>query len=92
MRYDLRLDGRAVDYLKTLDTKPFRQVVRRILELSQDPRPHDSEQLQGYRDPEVPGRKGFRLDRGEYRVLYTIEGSPRRVIVFRVGHRQDVYK
>lgn len=92
MPYDLRLDARALDYLKTLDAKPFRQVVRRILELSQNPRPQDSEQLHGYRDPEVAGRKGYRLDQGEYRILYTIEESPRRVIVFRVGHRRDVYR
>ena len=92
MPYDLRLDARVLDYLKTLDAKPFRQVVRRILELSQNPRPHDSEQLHGYRDPQVAGRKGYRLDQGEYRILYTIDDPPNRVIVFRVGHRRDVYR
>ncbi|HEV2440705.1 MAG TPA: type II toxin-antitoxin system RelE/ParE family toxin [bacterium] len=92
MSYDLRLDPRVIDYLKTLDAKPFRQIVRRILELSRNPRPNDSEQLQGYRDPQVPGRKGYRLDQGECRVLYTIDDAKRRVVVFRTGHRQDVYK
>lgn len=92
MSYDLRLDSRVIEYLKTLDAKQFRQVVRRILALSENPRPHDSEQLQGYRDPQVPGRKGYRLDQGEYRVLYTIDNVRQRVIVFRAGHRQDVYK
>ncbi|MHB8731222.1 MAG: type II toxin-antitoxin system RelE family toxin [bacterium] len=92
MSYDLQLDPRAIDYLKTLAAKPFRQIVRRILELSENARPQDSEQLQGYRDPQVPGRKGYRLDQGEYRVLYTIDAARQRVIVFRVGHRQDVYK
>jgi len=90
--YDLRLDPRVIDYLKTLDAKPFRQIVRRILELSENPRPHDREQLQGYRDPKVPGRKGYRLDQGKYRVLYTIDDARQRIIVFRAGHRQDVYK
>jgi mRNA interferase RelE/StbE len=90
--YDLRFDARVIDYLKGLTAKQFRQVVRRILELSENPRPHDSEQLLGYRDSQDPGRKGYRLDRGEYRVLYVVDERHRRVILFRVGHRQDVYK
>jgi len=69
-----------------------RQVVRRLLDLSENPRPHDSEQLHGYRDPEVTGRKGSRLDQGEYRLLYTIDDNTRRVIIFRVGHRKDIYR
>ena len=92
MPYDLRVDGRVLDYLKTLDAKPFRQIVRRLLELSENPRPHDSEQLQGYRDPGVAGRKGYRLDQGEYRLLYTIDEQAHRVIIFRAGHRRDVYR
>lgn len=92
MPYDLRVDRRVLDYLKTLDAKPFRQIVRRLLELSENPRPHDSEQLQGYRDPDVPGRKGYRLDQGEYRLLYTIDEQAHRVIIFRVGHRRDIYR
>lgn len=92
MPYDLRVDRRVLDYLKTLDAKPFRQIVRRVLELSENPRPHDSEQLQGYHDPDVPGRKGYRLDQGEYRLLYTIDEQAHRVIIFRVGHRRDIYR
>ncbi len=92
MRYDLRVDRQTVKGLARLDAKRFRQVVTRILDLGQDPRPHDSEELQGYRDPEVPGRKGFRVDQGEYRILYTVDQVRRVVIVFRVGHRSDVYR
>lgn len=92
MPYDLRVDTQTVKGLAQLDAKRFRQVVTRILELGQDPRPHDSEGLRGYRDPEVPGRKGFRVDQGEYRILYTVDEARRVVTVFRVGHRSDVYR
>ena len=92
MPYDLRVDRRVLDYLNTLDAKPFRQIVRRLLELSENSRPHDSEQLQGYRDPDVPGRKGYRLDQGEYRLLYTIDEHAHRVTIFRIGHRRDIYR
>lgn len=30
--------------------------------------------------------------RGTYRILYRIEDEAREVIVFRVGHRRDVYR
>lgn len=92
MSYDLRVDRQVVKQLVQLDAKIFRQIVRRILDLSQNPRPHDSEELKGYRDPEVPGRKGYRLDQGEHRVLYTVDDKAGRVIIFRVGHRRDVYR
>jgi mRNA interferase RelE/StbE len=92
MAYDLRLDPRVVNYVKELDAKQFRQVVRRILELSQNPRPHDSEQLRDYHDPEAAGRKGYRLDQGESRVLCTIDEAKQRVTVFHAGHRRDVYR
>lgn len=92
MRYDLRIDRQVIKDVARLDAKIFRQVVMRLLELGQDPRPHDSEELKGYRDPRVPGRKGFGLDQGEYRVLYTVEEGSRVVTVFRVAHRRDVYR
>ncbi|MGQ0569207.1 MAG: type II toxin-antitoxin system RelE family toxin [Armatimonadota bacterium] len=90
MPYDLRIDRRVVKRVAHLDAKVFRQVVTRILELSQNPRLHDSEELKGYRDPRVLGRKGFRVDQGEYRILYTIDDGQKMIIVFRVGHRREV--
>ena len=92
MPYDLRIDKQVVKQVALLDAKIFRQVVMRILQLSLLPRPHDSEALKGYRDPEVSGRKGFRVDQGEYRILYTVDDERSVVIVFRVGHRGKVYR
>lgn len=92
MRCDLRIDRQVTNDVARLDAKIFRQVVMRLLELGQDPRPHDSEELKAYRDPGVPGRKGFRLDQGEYRILYTVDDASRVVTVFRVAHRRDVYR
>jgi mRNA interferase RelE/StbE len=92
MPFDLRIDKQVVKQVARLDPKIFRQVVVRVLELGQNPRPHDSEELKGFRDPDVPGRKGFRVDQGEYRILYTIDDARRVVTVFRVGHRSDVYR
>jgi len=92
MSFDLRIDRRVIKELAGFEAKIFRQIALRIFQLSQDPRPHDSEELRGYRDPEVPGRKGFRVDQGEYRILYTINPVDQVITIFRVGHRREVYR
>jgi mRNA interferase RelE/StbE len=91
MAYDLRIDRQVIKEVAEYSPKIFRQVVTRILELGQDPRPHDSEELQGYHDPDVRSRKEFRVDQGEYRILYTVDVARKVVIIFRVGHRGEVY-
>ncbi len=92
MPYDLRVNKQVLKDVAHLDAKIFRQVVTRVLELGQHPRPHDSEELKGYRDPTVSGRKGFRVDQGEYRILYTVDDARKVIIVFRVAHRREVYR
>jgi mRNA interferase RelE/StbE len=61
-----------------------RLVVRRILSLANDPRPHGSQKLSG------EGK--YRIRQGDYRVVYTIEDAIVTVTVVRVAHRSDVYR
>ncbi len=74
----------AVRFLNTLPPKQFGQIMRKILKLLTDPRPHDSEDLTGY--------PFLRNDVGEYRIVYDVQGDTLRVIV--VGKRNDdeIYK
>lgn len=78
--YSLQIGKPAVKRLKMLELKPFKQVMVKILSLQSDPKPQDCKALKGY-----PG--GYRVDQGEYRILYTIEEST--ISVFRVGKRND---
>jgi len=34
----------------------------------------------------------YRARQGDYRVLYTVDDVERRVVVFRIGHRREVYR
>ena len=61
-----------------------RLVVRRILALADDPRPHGSQKL--------AGEDKYRIRQGDYRVVYTIEDAIVTVTVVRVAHRSDVYR
>jgi len=89
--YRLALHREALTSLLRLETRIFRQVTLRVLRLLQDPRPHDSEQIKGFRDPSGE-RPLYRVDQGEYRILYTVDYEARLVSVFTIGHRKDVYR
>lgn len=67
-----------------LPPKQFKQVVRKILSLMEEPMPTDSINLSGY-----PYR---RADMGEYRIIYRVEKDLLKVAL--VGKRNDdeVYK
>ena len=80
--YQLRIDKRVLKDIKKFPPKVFKQVVMKMLGLVKDPRPQDSESLKG-----CPG--GFRVDQGEYRILYTVDKKAKLVTVYKVRHRQD---
>ncbi len=70
-RYDLRIAKTAEKDLRNLIPKHFKQVVTKLFSLCDNPRPQDHKQLKGYEG-------GYRVDQGEYRILYTIyEGGYR---------------
>lgn len=75
----LTISRDAQKFLDTLPPKQFRQVVRKIFTLLDDPAPPDSKELKGF-----PFR---RADSGEYRIVYDVQGSTLRLIL--VGKRND---
>ena len=76
----------ALDELEAIDRKmDRRRIVRRIAALAEDPRPRGCEKLSG-------SRNRFRIRQGDYRVVYAIDDGQATVTVFRIGHRQDVYR
>jgi mRNA interferase RelE/StbE len=79
-RYSLRIAKPVVKTLKELPLKVFKQIMIKVISLQAEPRPQDCKALKGY-----PG--GFRVDQGEYRILYTIEDET--VSIFRIGKRND---
>lgn len=62
-----------------LPPKQFRQIIRKVFDLLENPRPHGSEELRGY--------PFLRNDAGEYRIIYDVKGDTLRLIV--VGKRND---
>jgi mRNA interferase RelE/StbE len=82
--YKLFIKPSAVKELEAIPTEDRRRIVRRIESLSTDPKPPGSEKLSG--------EDKYRVRQGNYRVIYWVSDGRREVIVFKVGHRRDVYR
>ena len=84
-----KLDGlqTVLDFLKGLQPKIAAQIAKKVLALNVDPWPNDSKQLIGY-----PGY--YRVDSGEYRIIYSFNPEEDLVEILLVGKRNDdeVYK
>ena len=77
LKLDLSRD--ACGFIQTLNPKQYRQVVGTVFRLLQNPEPQDSSALIGY-----PYR---RVDIGEYRIIYNVDGDV--LNVFLIGKRND---
>jgi mRNA interferase RelE/StbE len=76
----LQMHNNARKFLATLEAKQTKQVGMAVFELMHEPRPHDMRHLSGY-----PNH--LRIDVGEFRVVYLIDGDT--VNVKAVGRRND---
>jgi len=76
------------DFMKFCDVLPpkrFKQVVAKTLALASNPRPHDSIELKG-------SSGQFRVDIGEYRVIYEFDKEEMRVCVIDKRNDGQVYR
>lgn len=84
MSYRLELETRALKELRSLP-RERRELISDVLDdLEKNPRPPGAKKLSG--------GDGWRVRKGDYRVLYTVDDDSRLVRVYRVGHRREVYR
>ncbi len=82
----IEISRRADKFIDSLPAKQKRQITSKILELSNNPEPHDSIQVKGY-------KQFRRTSVGEYRIIFQVQDSTLLIIVL-VGKRNDddIYK
>jgi len=80
MKYQLDIEKDAMNFVKSLPPKQFRQIFMAVMELLEVPQPSDTSSLKGY--PELR-----RKDIGEYRIIYEIEDATIHVLL--IGKRND---
>ena len=84
MSYRLELESKALKEFHALP-KERRELVASVFDdLQANPRPPGAKKLSGV--------EGYRVRSGDYRVLYTVEDALKRVRVYRIGHRKDIYR
>ena len=83
--YSIEVSATAEKQLRKLPQKDQISVLKRIQELSREPRPNRSRKLRGQDNI-------FRVRVGNYRILYSIENKHLTIIILKVGHRRDVYR
>lgn len=70
--------------LRKIPKKDLKNILERIKDLSEDPRPFGCEKL--------TGQNRYRLRQGKYRIVYSIQDSELTVWIVKVGHRKDAYR
>ncbi len=84
LRYEVFLERAAQRDLRRLPTRVFEETIFRIKGLAENPRPPGCRKIVG-------SENDWRIRVGDYRVVYEIDDPGRKVIVFRVRHRKQVY-
>jgi mRNA interferase RelE/StbE len=78
--HNLDFSKQALSFIESPQLKQKKQIVNKIQILLENPKPQDSKKLKG-------GDEYFRVDVGEYRIIYTI--GKMTIFVFVVGKRND---
>ena len=84
MRYRVKIIAKAEKDLDAVTGRDFDAIKRRILLLSENPRPFGSKKL--------TDDGGYRIRSGDFRILYRIDDTAKEVTIYRVKHRKEVYK
>ncbi len=84
--YSLEIRRSAVRELDKVEPRTLRRrLVARIQALAAEPRPAGVQKLAG-------SDAAYRIRQGEYRVVYEILETERRIVVVKIGHRREVYR
>jgi mRNA interferase RelE/StbE len=83
--YRLKIKPSAAKELQALPKKDRQRVALRVQALASNPRPEGCEKLSGQHNL-------YRVRQGDYRILYTVDDHALLVVVYKIGHRREVYR
>jgi len=83
--YEVSITHRVEREIARLHPRIRRQITGKIIALEDNPRPQDIKAIKGRENT-------YRVDSGEYRILFQLDDQAKLVTIFRVGHRKDVYR
>jgi len=83
--YKLLIKPSAAKEIESVPKKDRIRIIKRIQDLSSDPRPPGCEKLSGHDDK-------YRVRQGTYRIVYSVSDASLVVCVVKVGHRKEIYR
>ena len=84
-QYKVEVKRTAAKELADLNPDLAKKILSALEELASKPMPRQSKKL-------TASRNSYRLRIGDYRVLYQVDKRSKKVVVFAVGHRREIYK
>ena len=85
MSYRIELKHAAERDLKNIPRNDLNRIARKISSLGEDPRPAGVRKLRHVEDL-------WRIQAGDYRILYQVQDEVSLVLVARTRHRREVYR
>ena len=82
--YRVAFKSSAEKELRAIPKPDIRRIAEKISALAEEPRPRGCEKLSGQRR--------YRLRQGNWRIVYEISDESRSVLIFKIGHRREVYR
>jgi mRNA interferase RelE/StbE len=82
--YKVSIKPSAAKEIESLPKKDRIRVIKRIKDLSENPRPPGCEKLSG--------DDKYRVRQGQYRIVYSISDEELVVLVVKVANRREVYR
>lgn len=82
--YNLVISRTAQKQLDKLPDDIAESLIEIIQNLAYDPRPSGCKKLKG--------RDGYRIRKGDYRIIYDVYDNLLIIEVIAIGHRKDVYE
>ena len=82
--YSILITKTAQNQLDKLPISIAENLIAAIKSLAKNPRPY------GYK--RLKGREGYRIRKGDYRILYDIYDKLLVVEVIAIGHRKEIYE
>jgi mRNA interferase RelE/StbE len=86
MLYQIVYSASAKKELEELEYTVFKKVKKAIDSLAQNPFPHGSIKL------EVTKEKLYRVRKGDYRIIYSVNHNIITITILKIAHRSDAYK
>ena len=83
-KYDVVLRKSVLKDLDSIPKRDVKRIMSSIGSLAKHPRPSQAKKLSG--------QDRYRIRRGVYRIIYSIEDERLIVCVVKVGHRREVYR